>query len=450
MSSTKWRLVWRGLRAGSLAACCLCVAGAVLLPCTCAAGQAPAKEPVTVKEEELARVRRVPSDTFQWRLPGPQQKPEQKAAPKTVKTDPDAAPDMTAGDVLMRAAGDLLRLVPNEGSKLDDDIQALTRYVKVLGKEILMLRKGVEIEQLQTQSVLRGEKIVVVRNLKNGQTELLEATGKVELVTPERKGLGEHLVYLTEFSEDGQQVLRDEYTLEGDRAGGKKATLWQGGDVIEAMEFFSDRRRDTFRVRGGPVAVVTMPATDKPPAGKPEAQPGILPGFGTMTSGKIKLRADGEMFYEGPGGHVRITRNVVIQQDAAGGGAAMIMSADEALLTLLLPPPGQPQEQASVFTGSLKTLECKGRVEIKTPTQTVLCDRGVLDMQRRAFLMEMKNPKDDVKVYTRESAAGGKVMLSPRSLKVFLDTNELQAGGPQRMEAFSGPVPTNRTPPATK
>jgi len=483
----------------------------------------PAAAPA-VQEEELQRRERASAQSFSWLAPGAAGA-AQKTAPKQAKPEPSdsSLPDVTAGDILIRAAGGLYRVAPKATLKQDskaDNEKAIVELLRALdqhflrinsaglsaaggqagragaGKdtaslrkypnlpdelielleehrrffeeqrgagagaaagqglsqdlelEVLTLTQDVEIEQAQSQMVLRGQKITVVRDLKTGLTELLEATGKVELATPERKGKGERLVYRTQYSPEGQ-VLRDEYTIRGNAATGTKATLWEGDDVIEAMDVFSNRRLDTFRVRGQPVANVKMPgasatATQNAKPKPQTASGGLLPNFGSMTSGKVRMSTDGEMFYEGSIGHVRITRNVVIQQDAPDGGVAMIMNSDEALLTLIPPTPGQADAQSGVFSGSLKTLDCLGRLEIKTPTQTVLCDRGVLDMQNKTFLMEMKNPKDEVQVYMREDQEGGKVLLVPRSLKYFLDTEELQAGGAQHMKHFAGTPPTNR------
>jgi hypothetical protein len=432
-----------------LAAWCCAAVGGEPVPKPAAPPKAAASvAAIVVKEEDLERRDLPQSDLFRW------PKSVAKQPVQGPKPDNDAVPDMMAGEVLIRSVGVFTRVAPQanyeqefkDSPELLAELRALAKETVIVDKEILTLTKDVEIDQLQPQATLRGQKITVVRDLKTGRTELLQAIGSVELSTPERKGKGDRLVYRTEFTPQGQ-ILKDEYTLKGNRA-----TLWSGDDdVIEAAEFFSDRRLDTFRVRGAPVAIVKMPGAPKPAAAAVTPEPGpsgILGGFANMSSGKIRMRCDGEMFYEGPGGQVRITRNVVIQQDALGGGAAVIMTADDAALTLLPPPPGQAADQGSVFSGSLKTLECNGRVEIKMPGQVMLCDRGVLDMQRKTFLMDMKNSKADVLIFMREDANGGKKMVIPRSFKISLETGETQAGGPQRMERYTGEPPSNRTPPA--
>ena len=385
----------------------------------------PAKPPLPpVTEEELQRVARTSGGVFPWKA-NPQ--PKVPAVPKDPK-DPGAdsgVPDLTSGEIIIKSLGDF--------SREEKD-----------GKEILTLNKDVEIEQLQTQSVLRGQTIRVVRDLKTGQTELLEAHGGVEVVTPERKGRGEKLLYETQFGPQGQ-ILKDLYTIEGDAKHGIRATLWQGDDVIVADRFINDRKMDTFRVTGGPQAIITMPTDSNAPA-DPKPAPtggGMLPGFGTGGGGKIRMKADGEMFYEGATGRVHITRNVILQQDGVPPDPGMKMTSDDAWLTLSLPPPGQPASTTSVFSGSLKSLECLGRVEIITASQTVYCDRGFLDMVKNTFLMEMKNPKDTVLVYMKEKAMK---LIAPKNLVVNMQTSEFHSAGALKMESFTGTPPSSRNP----
>jgi len=91
----------------------------------------------------------------------------------------------------------------------------------------------------------------------------------------------------------------------------------------------------------------------------------------------------------------------------------------------------------------LKSMECLGRVEIRTATQAVLCDRAILDMQKKNFIMEMKGPKDDVRVYLMEKKMA---LIAPKSLTVNMETSEFQSAGALRMESFTGTAPSNRNP----
>jgi hypothetical protein len=394
-----------------------------------------ASEPV--KEDELKRVEFKYADAFAWMKdakPVVKAPPPKEGAP-TPTTGSENFSDLTSGDLIIKAMGEFSREQKKSGLGGSAD-----------EKEILTLTKDVEIEHVQNKFVLRAQKIKVVRDLKSGQAEMVEAQGKVEVWTPERSGRGESLVYEMRLGAHGE-IVKNTYTIEGDRANGGRATLWQNDDVIEAEKFYTDRRLDTFRVMGGPVAVVTLPGQGNTggPA-KPASGGGMLPSFSMSGSGKLRLQADGEINYDNSTGRVRMTRNVTIYQEVAAGQAGWKLSADEVTLSLNLPPPGQPVANSSMFSGSLKNLECAGRVEIKMPGTTLLFDRGNLDMQRNIFLMEMKEAKGDVKIYQKDSpnAPAGSVFVAPKTLNVNMSTGEFSAGGPIRREPFEGDPPTNR------
>ncbi|MFH0938169.1 MAG: LptA/OstA family protein [Planctomycetota bacterium] len=398
----------------------------------CNGGEPPSQSAPRVKEEELERIVRKPTAGFPWIL-APAPKPVSKDN-SLDKTGEPGLGDFSSGDLILRALGDFSREIkqsPGAGGVNDN-------------KEVLLLTKDVEIEEVQSRFVLRGQKIRVVRDLKTGQTELLDAQGNVEISSPQRSGRGATLVYETKHGPRGES-LKDQYVIEGDRATGGRATLWQGDDVIEAEKFISDQRLGIFRALGRPVAIMTMPQDPKSPSPKPTTG-GMLPGFSMMTGGgKIRLQADGEIYYESSSGRIHITRNVVICQEVQSQTATK-MFADEVTLQLLLPPPGQPQTNTSMFGGALKSLECIGRVEVKTGDYTLLFDKGLYDMQRNLFIMEMKKPKDEVKIYSKDTATGGTVLIVPKRVTVNLLTGELNAGGPTHRGSFEGAPPTNRPP----
>jgi hypothetical protein len=56
----------------------------------------------------------------------------------------------------------------------------------------------------------------------------------------------------------------------------------------------------------------------------------------------------------------------------------------------------------------------------------------------------MKNPKEDVRIYIKETAGGGKVLIAPRRLTYNTENGVIEAAGPQRMETFTGAAPTIR------
>ena len=346
-------------------------------------------------------------------------------------------PDMSSGDIIVKSMG------------------TFSREEKA-GQEIITLTKEVEIEQIEAKSVLRGETVYVIRDLKTGELSRLEAKGAVEMVTTERKGRGESMISEVKYGPN-HEVLKDRYFIEGDRSRGIKAILWHGEDITEADKFEIDNRLDTFHLMGNPATVVKMPEEAPPaavpgapavPAPKPAAPAGgggMMPDM-SFSGGKIRMQAEGEMFYEGASGRLKMSRNVMIQR-----GANLIINADEAYLTMLLPPPGQEDPNGGVFAGTPIMLECKGRVELKTPTHTVLSDRTTLDFVKKLAIMEMKVPKDLVKVYMKETPTEGKVMSAAKRLVINTETGEFQAAGSSHMETYTGIPPSNRiAPPLNK
>ncbi|HYF47967.1 MAG TPA: hypothetical protein VEJ63_01070 [Planctomycetota bacterium] len=394
-----------------------------------------------IKEEEL---RRVP---FEYLAEFPWKKSAQAPGTKPSGKEGAAGGDvdfsgMTSGELIIRAYGEFTREQKKSKNAAGQDED----------KEILTLNKNVEIEQLQMKFVLRAQRIKIVQDAKTSKLELIEAQGSVEVWTPERSGRGEMLTYETRFGSNGE-ILRDVYTIEGDRTRSTRATLWQGDDVIEAERFVSDRRLDTFRVMGNPVALVSMPAEAGSAPAKPAAPAGggMLPTFSLTGGGRVRLQSDGEIFYEGITGKVRITRNVIMHVESAPGQTAMKLSSDEATLLLNTPPPGQPTKESSLFSGSMKSIDFVGRVEIKVPGSVMLFDRGRMDLQKNVMTMEMKEPKGEVRIYTKDNPdyPRGFVYIAPKSLTVNLTTKDTSAGGPMRRDAFEGEAPTNR-PKVTK
>jgi len=414
-----------------------CILNFALLVSAFGGEPAPVKPPVAteikpqpppVVEAELQRVIRVPAKILPWRInPPPSPPPPENGKDPTVPLDSGPLPDLSAGDLVIKAGGEFKR-------EVTADV-----------KETLTLNTDVEIESIASESVLRAQQVRVDRELKTGRTMELFATGGVQLVTPDRRARGETLKYEVKYYPQGQEQ-RATYTIEGNRGRGVKATLWVGNDAIEAEKFISDV--DTFRAQGFPAAVFVLPAKPGDPVAAPvneNAGVGLLPGLGFNAGSKVRIQADGELQFEIPLGRVRINRNVELFQEGAPGQPGIKISADE--VVILLAPPEAGEASTGVFTGTLKNLECTGRVEIKAHPRTILCDKCVIDMQRNRLSMEMKNPKEDVRIFIRESAAAGKVIFTPKSLVVNMNSGEIQAAGAQRMDAFIGVPPSNRVAP---
>ncbi len=411
----------------------LTLSGAGLL-CAGESGATPTPAQPAVQEKDLQPVQRKRLNVFPW-----SHAPVAHKATIATEANP-GMPDMTSGDIIIMSKGPLTRIVqrePADGSSV----------------ECLVFTKDVEIEELQSGSVLRAQSVRVQRNLKTGQTELLEAHGDVQVVSPERTGRGETMISETKLGPNGE-VLKDIYTLEGNPATGKRATMWLGKDWLEAEKFVSDRRLDKFDVFGGPVGVFTLPKPEQTevPVAKPGAAlpPDMLPALPLNSSGKIHLRADGDMRFDGSSGRLTITRNVTISQESQNPGeSGMKMSGDKAIMMLSVAPPGQPASATgaggnSMMGGTLKTMKCIGRVETKTETQTILSDSSFLDMQHGLMQMDMDNPKDAVQIFMAESPAGGKKLIAPKYFKMNINTGDFEAGGMIHPDNYTGTPPTNR------
>jgi lipopolysaccharide export system protein LptA len=341
--------------------------------------------------------------------------------------------DVSAGDVEIGASGPFSRKVP---SKDDKDASA------DVGKEVLTLQKDVQILQPGTGSVLRGQKIKVVRGVETGDMERLEALGQVEIVMGERKAKGESLTYETAFGPvvltaagPRKEVLRNVVTVEGDPHARKPATLWSGGDAIQAMKFVMDLRRDTFRALGGAFVEVRLPAdAAQAPAAAPKNS--LFPGLSLAGGNKVFLSCDGDLAYEGFSGRVNLRRNAKIRQEG------FLMVADE--MAVQLEPPdaaaARAGPQSGVFAGALRALDCLGRVEILTPSQVVHCDQVRYDLRQQVLRLEMLKPADEVKVYFRDASQPNEF----RATQVLRTRHHIDVD--TRTEAIVDRVDTSKTP----
>ena len=414
-----------------------CLATLACSRCYCG-GAEPAPWEVKINEEKLQRVARAIGAEFTW-LKKPPAKPQKAPDDKTAES---GIADMAANDAIIKSKGDF-------------------SFETKDGKEIMLLSKDVEIERAQAKTLIRGQRIRIVTDSITGDLERLESVGNVEMVTPDRKARGESLLYEVQYGPHHEEV-KNMYTIEGKGNGGAKAILWLQDDMMEGEKFINDQRLDTFRIMGFPVAVIKLapaPVIPGKPAAPtpPPSSGGMMPMIG-LNGGKIRLQADGELFYEGSSGHVHLTRNVMIQQEATATQSGMLMYGDEANMVMTPPPPEQAAAASppgatggaasagttgggGAFSGDLNTLECIGRAVIKTATHTVFCDRSLIDMPHKLLTMEMKNPKDTVRVYMLETPTTGKVLIAPKRLIVNMDTGEFESSS-SHMESFNGPPPS--------
>lgn len=358
-----------------------CIAFAFVLSGTAARGgegEKPAPK-FTIKEEDLQRVPVRRGGTFPWLA-------KVEAAPKAGTNTPETAGglmDVSGGDIYLRGDGTFSRF---------------EREVELDKKEVFALVDHVQIDQLSTGTILRGESIEVVRDIKSGNMEKLAATKDVEMNMPGRSAKGAKLEYITEFNDNGQIIIHM-VMLDGDREARRPATLWSEKDAIQSYKFIMDLRQDTFRALGGVLVNVTLAAPA--PAGEASEAPaagGMLPSL-AFAGGVVSISCDGELRYESFSGQLSLKRNVIITQ------AGLVIHADELLVKM---ESGGPAEAApmpgGVFSGAMESLECTGRVEIQTSSHVIQCDKIVFDLARTNLKLEMEDADKDVKIYFRDAA----------------------------------------------
>lgn len=344
------------------------------------AGEKPEPK-FTIKEEDLQRVPVRRGGTFPWLAKG-------EAVPKAganAGEAPGGLMDVSGGDIYLRGDGAFSRFEREQ--ELDK-------------KEVFALVDHVQIDQLSTHTILRGNSIEVVRDIKTGNMEKLAAKNNVEMNMPGRSAKGAKLEYITEFNENGQLIIHM-VMLEGDREGRKPATLWSEKDAIQSYNFIMDLRQDTFRAVGGVLVNVTLavdtaaaPAVDAPAP----AAGGMLPSL-AFAGGIVSISCDGELLYESFSGQLRLKRNVIIRQ------AGLVIHADELLVKM---ESGDAAEAApvpgGVFSGAMQSLECTGRVEIQTSSHIIQCDKIVFELANTNLKLEMNDAEQDVKIYFRDTA----------------------------------------------
>ncbi|MBE7464841.1 MAG: hypothetical protein HS116_15305 [Planctomycetes bacterium] len=407
---------------------------AVLLLAACA-GALRAGEPApgfTITEAELQRVPVPRSGIFPWKLPSPggPKKPEKEKP----KTDPGAAAsplDVTGGDGVIQALGPFSRI--EKEVKGEDG--------KPARKEVLTLRDSVEIEQPSTGVVLRGDSIGVERDIASGDVEMLRATGKVEIVLPGQWAKGETLEYESRFDDKGR-LTKQTITVSGDVEKGKPATLGSGENALQAFKFVMDLRLDTYRALGGALAEVRMPEPEKSAEPATPGTGSLVPSFSVAGGGIITISCDGEMLFESYSGKLTLRRNVQVEQ------ASLKIWTDELILKVQSTEPNVEAAPgpSGLFTGSLESIECKGRVELIGAGNVLHCDRLLYDMGRSLARLEMTDPAQHVKVYMRDPATGA--ALTAVKIKHFLEvdttTSTTKSGGPQSTEAVTGEIPELR------
>jgi hypothetical protein len=103
------------------------------------------------------------------------------------------------------------------------------------------------------------------------------------------------------------------------------------------------------------------------------------------------------------------------------------------------------KNEAGLFSANVQSLECRGRVEITTPTQVVQCDRLFYDMASYQVFLETDRPEDKVRVYLQDGA-GTKILEVTRRLDYNAKAGVFTPVERMLLKPFPGTVPLPRTP----
>ena len=332
-------------------------------------------------------------------------------------------------------------------------------------KEILILDKDVSIRQVQKGLRIEGQGIRIVRDETTGQVERLEGRGGVLVRSNEMQVKGEIVTVDLRYDRKNQ-IEQNTVIVWSPPSSGHKAILWQGESAVGGERFVIDALNNNFQAYGGVVARFNLPESSGPKGAEASGGAVLMPGFsgggpGAKTgSNRLALQCDGDFEFVGSSGKLRVTRNVLIAQ------GAMRIVADRLILTLAPPPrdetneskgrkpdpkdakDGKPEEktEAGLLSANVKSLECRGNIEIGTPTQVVHCDRLLYDMASSQVFLEMERPDDKVRVYLQDGA-GTKVLEVTRRLDYDAKGGVFTPAERMLLKPFSGTQPLPRTPP---
>lgn len=427
---------------------------ATIPPAVHAAEPAPPAAPA-FKKEDLQRVDTARGEAFAWAAAKP---PATPANPQEAQAT--GMVSLSGGDTKVICYGPFAREIKAVdkpgGGKASKEIFTLATDLKRHPTRVVELEQTGATPDL-TQ-ILRGQTIKASVDLASGNMEMLEAIGAVEIYTKERKARGEGLVFETQYGAKNE-VLKNMVVVRGDKDAGKRATVWSGDDKIQAYRFEMNLRLDTFKASGSAIAELSI-AQATAPAGDPGKPAGggfgALPGL-SLSGGKVLLTCDGELHYEGAAGRVRITRNVAIVKEG------LRMTSDEMLILLQVDEfAGGKGAAGGVFSGSLKTMDCTGRIEIITAENVIQCDKMVYDLANERLRLEMKDPSDLVKIYDRDTAFPNELrgrQVTTRQGRIDVDTkrgtivdlsDKKESPKPMSIQPFTALIPSLRAsrPPA--
>ena len=335
-------------------------------------------------------------------------------------------------------------------------------------KEILLLHDNVQIEQPTGGLKMRGGHIRVVRSMPDQNVEFIEGIGAADASLGQLQAKGEHLTVDMAYGADGQ-LTKNITTVIGSRARKIKSTLFMEGSAIRSDKFIIDRVKNTFVSFGGAVAVVRNAQPDQPPPTTPDkadtaaGAKGLIKDISFDPGGTLYVQCDGEFSQDGATNTVTIRKNVIIRQP---GGLRLL--ADNVFLTLQDPAPPAPADATpgakpaapaapktpaapaaaatpanGLFNGDLKSIDCRGTVEVTTNDQFIQCDRLFKDVVDDKSLLEVNDPDNDVRVYLSDDS-GSRLMSVKKSLMLDGKTGTFSPGGLLLILPFRASEPAPR------
>ena len=334
-----------------------------------------------------------------------------KAVP-VEKTATDSAIDFGAGDLVAEWHGTFGRQVVTTLGP--GNVETL--------KEILLLNKRVTIQQAQKGLYIEGEKIRIVRDANSGQVERLEGHGDVLVRSSGMQVKGERVTVNLRYNEKAE-IVQNTVIVWSPPESGRYAVLWQGQSAARGQRFVIDALNNNFQAYGGVVGRFILPKASEKTGAEAAGGTALMPGFsagGNEKAGgnRIALQCDGDFEFNGTTGQLRVTRNVLMRQ------GTLSIVADGMLLTLAPPAKDakavgknkEPKAETGPFSSSVESIECRGGVEITTPTQVVHSDRLFYNMASEKIALEMDHPQHKVRVYLLDSSGGTKLLEVTRRL----------------------------------
>ncbi|MCK6473141.1 MAG: hypothetical protein L6R28_15460 [Planctomycetes bacterium] len=387
------------------------------------------------------------------------------AASKDPEKDPKKEPPPDEGAAML----DLTKGGELKVDWYDSFTRMITRIPVKVGeplqeKEILTFKDRVNIRQPEKDLQLKGEDIRIVRDTKTGHVERIVGSGKVLVRVEGIQVKGEDLAMDLAYDAQGK-ITKNMIIVRGDPKTGAKAILWEGESAIAGERFEIDVLNNNFIADGGGVARFNLPAQDAG-TNRPKEVAGsesMMPKFDMAPGGKVTLQFDGSLKFASADGQLHVTDNVLIHQEG------MQILADHLVLRLDPPKPDAPAKtekkekpkdgkkedpkdkkgekkdpdvKPGIFAGSVRSAECTGRVELKTDSHYIRCDRIFFDMKNQQHRLAADDPSKAVRIYMKDPSSGSKLLQvhAPEMERLIKLRNDLQSASPTEKIALQSEI----------